>query len=439
MSDKLFLGGNVAELTIGERRKQYTKVILTRATDQWYEAGDETGSILELKSPWATQEMCNSIFAAIKNYQYLPYDATDAIIDPAAEIGDAIQVGGIYSEIANIDLTMDAACLANVSAPGADEVEDEYPYKPKQQREIERENKRIYSLVTKTDEEIRLYVTDEIKGVNSTISQTATSIRSEIQGVDDKYSSLEQTVDGFTFTTAGGVTKIEGSSIDTSTIRAQDITAGNIQGENVKLATTYGDHAGDLKISGADTSSYAIELSSNGALRLKAKEGNAYISSGNGSYINMGYVATYFGGKDIAPERDNAFDCGIESNRWRDVYSAGGVTTTSDRNAKKNIDYDLDKYGKMFDGLKPCAYNLIDGTSGRTHLGLIAQDVEESLQNNGMSTKEFAGVVKSQNDEYALRYHEFIALCIDQIQKLKKRVEELEKEVANGRQTDTRP
>ena len=83
----------------------------------------------------------------------------------------------------------------------------------------------------------------------------------------------------------------------------------------------------------------------------------------------------------------------------------------------------------FFDGLRPASYKMLHGTSGRTHYGMIAQDVEELMQVLGMDSKDFAGFVKSEKNEetyYGLRYGEFIALCIDQIQRLKKRVKALE-------------
>ena len=68
---------------------------------------------------------------------------------------------------------------------------------------------------------------------------------------------------------------------------------------------------------------------------------------------------------------------------------------------------------------------------------MIAQDVEATLAELGIDTKDFAGFVKSPaRDEdgniiegeynYALRYGEWISLNIWQIQQLKARVAELE-------------
>lgn len=90
----------------------------------------------------------------------------------------------------------------------------------------------------------------------------------------------------------------------------------------------------------------------------------------------------------------------------------------------------------------------------------MAQEVENSLINSGLTTKDFAGLTiddisnytrettednngnvididKSEinylldnkiDKQYSLRYEEFIAIAIDQIQKLKKRVDKLEKD-----------
>ena len=53
-----------------------------------------------------------------------------------------------------------------------------------------------------------------------------------------------------------------------------------------------------------------------------------------------------------------------------------------------------------------------------------------AIQKAGLTTQDFAGYVEKLNEfneiERYLRYGEFIALCVDQIQKLKKRVGELE-------------
>jgi hypothetical protein len=80
--------------------------------------------------------------------------------------------------------------------------------------------------------------------------------------------------------------------------------------------------------------------------------------------------------------------------------------------------------------LHPVTFKYNNGTSDRFHTGFIAQEVKESVLESGLTTKDFAGYcewVESDGTETCgLRYSEFIALCVDQIQKLKKRTAELE-------------
>ena len=64
-------------------------------------------------------------------------------------------------------------------------------------------------------------------------------------------------------------------------------------------------------------------------------------------------------------------------------------------------------------------------------MGLIAQDVEECMTACGIDSMELAAFIKSPGEDgsgydYCLRYGEFISLLIDQVQKLKKRVQKLE-------------
>ena len=112
------------------------------------------------------------------------------------------------------------------------------------------------------------------------------------------------------------------------------------------------------------------------------------------------------------------------------VNSNVSITVTSDRNAKNGISDISERYSGMFDALKPRLYKYNDGTSGRLHTGFIAQEVEEAALTAGISREEFAALCISdegkEGESWGLRYEEFIALNTYEIQKLKKRLSELE-------------
>lgn len=110
----------------------------------WYDdenaffSGDETGRILEADCPWATQAIADSVLASVSGFAYRPFTAQSALLDPAAELGDGVNVGGVYSVLAAVDTNFDAMCASDISAPADEEIDHEYPYLTKQERDLAR-------------------------------------------------------------------------------------------------------------------------------------------------------------------------------------------------------------------------------------------------------------------------------------------------------------
>lgn len=164
-------------------------------------------------------------------------------------------------------------------------------------------------------------------------------------------------------------------------------------------------------------------------LRLRKGKTTLYAENESG-YAGVAVAVTARCGQTFYPTRQSTTSLGYSGRLWRDVWATDDVIQTSDLNEKNSISYDMERYAALFDLLKPVHYKLNAGTSGRVHVGMIAQDVEEAMTAVGMTGQEFAGICKAAKDEggysYFLRYGEFIALCIDQIQKLKTRIAALE-------------
>lgn len=151
----------------------------------------------------------------------------------------------------------------------------------------------------------------------------------------------------------------------------------------------------------------------------------------------------------IVPENaDNSCTLGVSGYRWnklwaKDITSSSEAVTDSDFNLKNNIDYDLSSYDMLFDALKPAKYLYNNSESGRTHLGFIAQDIEKSIFDTGLTRKDFSiitidGVgfnkkLDTIEDKtkitYGLRYSQLHALEVRQIQLLKQEVKELKAEI----------
>ncbi|MBR5089698.1 MAG: tail fiber domain-containing protein, partial [Ruminiclostridium sp.] len=177
------------------------------------------------------------------------------------------------------------------------------------------------------------------------------------------------------------------------------------------------------------------------ATQCAASASTLYMSaygSGSQSYLQEQYgirLKGFSGYAQFYPDY-NTVDLGTSSYPWRNSYTTGGTWAGSDRNKKKDINYDIDSYLNVFDKLLPVSYKFKDGTSGRTHIGFIAQDVEDAILDSGMTTQDYACIAKSpkQDEEgnviegydYSLRYEEFIALAIYKIKKLEARIAALE-------------
>lgn len=140
----------------------------------------------------------------------------------------------------------------------------------------------------------------------------------------------------------------------------------------------------------------------------------------------------------IYPETTNKYYLGSANNKWEAIYCETGTIQTSDAKSKHNIEalnFDNangNKYNSFFDALKPSSYKLNNGQSNRTHIGYIAQEVEQALWKAELTSNDFGGYISTfdENEYKGLRYEEFIALNTWQIQKLKKELLELKTQIA---------
>ena len=200
---------------------------------------------------------------------------------------------------------------------------------------------------------------------------------------------------------------------------------------------------GILQLGGDSRNEYGVVLRSNGT-----DEANAFRPSVNAGTTGHLYL-------------------GVANQKWRAVFAQNGTIQTSDRNAKHDItDLDPEKITAFIMGLKPSSYVFNDADSGRTHWGLISQDIEELFPQLGMTSMDFAGFIKPPKTEdyyedvpetvtdeetgeektvtrkelktrtvegeyiYSLRYDEFIAPLICMVQKQQKQIENLERRLS---------
>ena len=142
------IGKRASSAEVSPQLDGYTQVILNVTDDLRYTAGRNTGRTLELICPWGSQTMANNILAQIKGYQYQPYSASGAKLDPAAELGDGLTINGVYGGLYRQEMQFDSLCSSSVEAQHDEEIDHEYPYKSSEQRQITRQNAYVKSQLT---------------------------------------------------------------------------------------------------------------------------------------------------------------------------------------------------------------------------------------------------------------------------------------------------
>jgi hypothetical protein len=149
-----------------------------------------------------------------------------------------------------------------------------------------------------------------------------------------------------------------------------------------------------------------------------------YRSSADVLGITVGGFPYVFGNGYFCQGNDAQANLGLGTNRWLAVYAQNGTIQTSDQNDKKDIENSplgIDFVNK----LTPRRYRWNNGTSGRFHYGLVAQELKAVLDESKIDTRDFAGFVDSSITEapdkapqLGLNYTDIVTVLIQSIKDL---------------------
>lgn len=171
MSDVINVRKSLSSLEKQDTFNGYSKVVVAVSDEMEYSAGTDSGRTLTLDCPWGTQKMAEDILSRIQGFQYQPYTADGAHIDPAAEIGDGFAAGNLYSGIYSKNVSHGALYTANVSAPGGEKINYKYEYKTPTQRKIERHYSEMKSTFKVQADKISAEVSARIEQGNELTSR----------------------------------------------------------------------------------------------------------------------------------------------------------------------------------------------------------------------------------------------------------------------------
>ena len=203
MSNVTYVGRQITSFDSAPEFDGYTKVVMTVSEDVEYSAGVDTGRTLTLECPWGTQAMADNILESIRGFKYQPYTATDAILDPTAELGDGITANNVYGGIYTMSTRFGPQCRATVSAPSEEELDHEYPYVPKQERKVSRS---LYNLSSELRVQAGLISAEvserksDVESINGKLTVQAGEISAKVNRTGGSSSSFGWVLDDSSWT-----------------------------------------------------------------------------------------------------------------------------------------------------------------------------------------------------------------------------------------------
>lgn len=290
----------------------YSKVVVVVSDEQSYTAGNDTGRTLTVSSPWGTQDMANKLLAKVRGFQYQPYAAQGAMLDPAAEIGDGITAGKTYSGIYKKDVSLGPLYTADVSAPGGERINYKYQYKSSTDRRVERQERKTRASLNILAGRINLEVEErkaQGEKFNSQLSVQANLIAAKVSKTGGSNSSfgweltdsmwrliannaevLRATRDGLDIT---GIIRAKGGTIGGFDILSDSLTYNN---QTWGGTNSYGIYIGQSGIQCGPVNK-GVQITPDGYLNAENGNFRGNVSAGN---IQYGGSAGYFSGSGLS-------------------------------------------------------------------------------------------------------------------------------------------
>ena len=203
---------------------------------------------------------------------------------------------------------------------------------------------------------------------------------SNIINLGSDNSSISTTIRGGGGITLAGATAISGNLSNTGTISAGSAvyaTTGIVAGNN------YG---------------FYVRNASGSQVKL------FWLTSGNVCTVGSDSYATSILGKTITASKT--------------------ITVSSDRRLKRDITVLDGRHQALLDRLRPVSYRLREDEDGKEHIGLVAQEVQEALEQSGLTNS--ALVQADSEGMLSIGYGELIGLLVDEVQTLKAQMQQQE-------------
>ena len=335
LSDTTNLRRSVSSLEKQDVFDGYTKVVISVSDDVEYSAGTDTGRTMTLVCPWGTQAMAEKLLSRVLGFQYQPFTASGAHLDPSVELGDGVTVGKVYSGVFTKDVSHGPLYTADVSAPGGEKINYQYQYKSPQERKVERQNREIRASLSIQADRITQEVTErqaQAEEFRATFEVQSQQISAKVSKTGGSSSSF-----GWELTDTSWTLKANSSTVLQATKSGVEITGkitattGKIGGFDIQsnYLSYNGQTWGGTNTTGAYIGQSGIQLGKNFKVDM---QGNLTASSGTftgnvyAGNIQYGNSAGYLSGSGISSGSISGNR--LVANTVTTAYTSGGINTS---------------------------------------------------------------------------------------------------------------
>ena len=178
-----FLGSSIVSFDSSPAWDGYSRVVLIIDDTHEISVGSVYGTTLELEMPWGTREIAENILNIIRGFRYQPYTASKARINPAVDLGDAVDVRSVYSGVYSWSINFGNKMVADLSAPESEDIDHEIPFMSKADRATQRKFGSIESELLIASNRISAEVvdrTDDVERLKAALDIQAGSISAKV-------------------------------------------------------------------------------------------------------------------------------------------------------------------------------------------------------------------------------------------------------------------
>lgn len=178
--DSVLVNYAAMDITVGQKTSAYSKVVLVNADGDEFSSGTDEGMTLRVDLPWATQSDADNLLAKFAGRRYQSYTARDSFVSPDADLGEMVRVAGVKSSILNKRTEFGRQISSTISAPGEEELDHEYEYVTRVDREAQRQRSYFGGAIGRMQKKLN----ESIDEVNDDILENYNELVAALNGDD---------------------------------------------------------------------------------------------------------------------------------------------------------------------------------------------------------------------------------------------------------------